>query len=77
MSDTLQLVFNVLVLVLAIIAGLWFGHQIGESSSKAKDGKPRRSFGKAVQAAATTSAVRLWQWQRARKKQRARDGAGE
>ncbi|MBL9104499.1 MAG: hypothetical protein JNL82_26370 [Myxococcales bacterium] len=69
-DDPIQLAINILALVLAVIAGLWFGKMLGESSNeRAKDGAPRRSFGKTLQAAATTSMVRLWQWRRARAKE--------
>lgn len=68
-DDPIQLAFTILALILAVIAGLWFGTVLGESSSdKSKEGAPRRSLGKTVQAAATKSVVRLWQWQRARAK---------
>lgn len=74
-DDPITLVLTILAVILAVIAGLWFGTVLGESTTKKnKDGTTqgqRRSFGKTLQAAATTSAVRLWQWQRARaKKQR-------
>ncbi len=74
MLDNINTAFMILAVVLAVLAGLWFGHVLGESAAgrdkPQKDGKPpvRRSFGSALQNAATTSAVRLWKWQRARKK---------
>jgi len=73
-DDPIQAAFTILAVILAVIAGLWFGTVLGESAAgkdkPQKDGKPvpRRSFGDALQNAATTSAVRLWKWNRARKK---------
>jgi hypothetical protein len=72
-DDPITAAFMILAVILAVIAGLWFGTVLGESAAgtdKQKDGKPvpRRSFGDALQNAATTSAVRLWKWNRARKK---------
>jgi len=69
-DDPFQLAINILALIVAVIVGLWFGKMLGESSNeRTKDGAPRRSFGKTLQAAATTSVVRLWQWRRARAKE--------
>lgn len=76
MIDTISTVFMILALLLAVVAGLWFGAVLGESTSGTdKDGKPvkRRSFTSAVQNIATTTAVRLWKWNRARNKQQKRD----
>ena len=76
-QENLALTGGTLALVLGtcgcLIAGLWFGTVLGESAAakdKQKDGKPapRRSFGDALQNAATTTAVRLWKWNRARTK---------
>jgi len=78
-NDPISTAFMILAVILAVIAGLWFGSVLGESAAgKDKDGKPRkrRSFGKALQNAATTAAVRAWQWQRSRKK-RSPDDRGE
>ena len=75
MFDTINAAFMILVLLLAVVAGLWFGAVLGESvSGKDKDGKPskRRNLAQGLRSAATTSAVRLWQWNRSRKR-RAQD----
>lgn len=73
-EDPITLAFVILAVILAIIAGLWFGTVLGDSTSKKnKDGTrgPRRTLGQTLQAAATASAVRVWQWRRARaRKQR-------
>jgi len=74
-NDPISTAFMILAVILAVIAGLWFGTVLGESASgkdREKDGKPapRRSFGDALQNAATTSAVRLWKWNRARSKKK-------
>ncbi len=73
MFDTINAAFMIVVLILAVAAGLWFGAVLGESASgKDKDGKPskRPDFTTALRGAVTTSAVRLWQWNRARSKKR-------
>lgn len=72
-NDPISTAFMILAVILAVVAGLWFGSVLGESASgggKDRDGKPRprRSFAKALQSAATTAAVRAWKWQRGRKK---------
>jgi hypothetical protein len=76
-EDPISMAFIILAVILAVIAGLWFGTVLGESTTKKnKDGTqgPRRTLGKTLQAAATTSVVRLWQWQRARAKKQREDG---
>ncbi len=68
-EDPISLAFIILAVILAVLAGLWFGHVLGESTTKKnKDGSqgPRRTFGQTMQAAASTTVVRVWQWQRAR-----------
>jgi len=73
-EDKITLAFIILAVILAVIAGLWFGTVLGDSTAKKnKDGTrgPRRTLGQTLQAAATTSVVKVWQWQRARaRKQR-------
>ncbi len=76
MFDTISTAFMILALLLAVVAGLWFGAVLGEATSGTdKDGKPvkRRSFTNALQNIATTNAVRLWKWNRARNKRRDQD----
>lgn len=71
-NDPISTAFMILAVILAVIAGLWFGSVLGESAAggKDQDGKPRqrRSFAKVLQGAATTAAIRAWKWQRGRKK---------
>ena len=72
-NDPISTAFMILAVILAVVAGLWFGSVLGDSAAgrdKDSDGKPRkrRTFGKALQNAATTAAVRAWKWQRSRKK---------
>ncbi len=73
-EDPITLAFIILAVILAVIAGLWFGTVLGDSTAKKnKDGTkgPRRTLGQTLQAAASTSVVKVWQWQRARaRKQR-------
>lgn len=78
-EDPISLVFTILAVILAVLAGLWFGTVLGESTTKKnKDGStgPRRTFGQTLQAAATTSALRVWKWQRARARKKQREGQG-
>jgi hypothetical protein len=75
MTDPISKVFMILAVVLAVLAGLWFGAVLGESASgKQKDGTQgkRRSFGQALSSATTTAVLRLWKWQRQRKRAEAR-----
>lgn len=77
MTDSISLAFMILAVVLAVLAGLWFGTVLGESThGKQKDGKPgpRRTFTQALQNAAGKTAVRVWQWQRARAKKAKQTG---
>jgi len=74
-NDPITTAFMILAVILAVVAGLWFGSVLGESvdgTDKVREGKPRkrRSFGQALQSAATTAAVRAWKWQRSRKQRR-------
>lgn len=80
-NDTISTAFMILAVILAVVAGLWFGSVLGESAAgtdKASEGKPRkrRSFGSALQNAATTAAVRAWKWQRSRKKRKPDERGG-
>jgi uncharacterized membrane protein YraQ (UPF0718 family) len=77
-NDPITAAFMILAVILAVVAGLWFGSVLGDSASgrdKDRDGKPRkpRSLGKALQNAATTAAIRAWKWQRSRKKRKPED----
>ncbi len=77
-NDPITTAFMILAVILAVVAGLWFGSVLGDSAAgrdKDRDGKPRkpRSFGKALQNAATTAAIRAWKWQRSRKKRKPED----
>ncbi|MBA3548979.1 MAG: hypothetical protein H0T76_21055 [Nannocystis sp.] len=83
-NDPITTAFMILAVILAVAAGLWFGSVLGDSAagrdssgrdSSGRDGKPRkrRTFGKALQNAATTAAVRAWKWQRSRKKRKPED----
>lgn len=80
-NDPITTAFMILAVILAVVAGLWFGSVLGDSaagrdpSGRDKDGKPRqrRSFGKALQNATTTVAIRAWKWQRSRKKRKPED----
>lgn len=59
----------VVLVVAAIVLGLWLGHRAGRTLPRA--GGPngdRKTLGSRARQAATSSVVRLWKWNRDRKK---------
>lgn len=59
-NDPISTALVILAVILAVVAGLWFGSVLGDSAAgrdKDSDGKPRkrRTFGKALQNAATAN----------------------
>jgi len=57
----------VLLVVLAIAGGLYVGTQASRLHAP-DDARPRKSLGARAREVATQSTVRLWRWNRARKK---------
>lgn len=65
MTEVISLVFTILVVIVAVVAGLWFGMRLAEST-RDEHGRPRRSLGAALRETTTGAVVKLWKWQRAR-----------
>lgn len=65
MTEVISLIFTVLAVIAAVVAGLWFGSRLAESTRDEK-GRPRRSLGTALRETTTSAVVKLWKWQRAR-----------
>ena len=67
--DEIPFPLLVLLIVAAVIAGLVLGAKAGKiAPATSKDGKPRKTIGARVRGAATDGFVKLWKWNRARKK---------
>jgi hypothetical protein len=59
----------VLLIVAAVVAGLVLGAKAGKiAPASSNDGKPRKTLGARVRGAATDGVVKLWKWNRNRKK---------
>lgn len=65
MTEVINLIFTVLAVIVAVIAGLWFGARVADNTRDEK-GKPRRTLGTALRDTTTSAVVKLWKWQRAR-----------
>lgn len=66
--DEIPLPLLVLLIVAAVIAGLFLGAKAGAiAPATSKDGKPRKTLGARVRGAATDGVVKLWKWNRNRK----------
>ncbi|MEZ4380275.1 MAG: hypothetical protein R3A79_02930 [Nannocystaceae bacterium] len=81
-EQTLHPILVIIILVLAVGAGLWVGNNLGDASRKAnkargratKDESIAASLGKQAQGLLSGSALRLYKWRRDRKrKQRERE----
>jgi hypothetical protein len=67
--EELPLYVLILLVVAAVVAGLWVGARAGNRLEAAKeDGKKGKTIGARVREAATSGVVKLWKWNRARKK---------
>lgn len=62
----------IIILIAAVIAGLWVGTKLGEASRE-KGGKGA-SIGKQAQGLLSDGVVRLWKWQRERSKAQKQQG---
>lgn len=65
MTDVINLIFTIIALIVAVIAGLWFGAKLADNTRDEK-GKPRRTLTAALRDTTTGAVVKLWKWQRAR-----------
>ena len=67
----LPLPLLVVLIVAAVIAGLWLGNRAGKAlPADRRDGKPAKPIGARIRGAATDGIVRLWKWNRARKQKK-------
>jgi hypothetical protein len=57
----------VLLVVAAVIAGLWVGARAGSRLQASEDDNKKKSLGTRAREAATSGVIRLWKWNRARK----------
>lgn len=66
----LPLPLLVVLIVAAVIAGLWLGNRAGKAlpTERRKDGKAGPTLAARARGAATSGIVKLWKWNRARKK---------
>ena len=76
MTELLNTIFTILVLIAGIIAGLWFGAKLAEST-RDEHGRTRKSLTSALRETTTSAAVKLWRWRRARAREAAREGKKE
>jgi hypothetical protein len=65
MTEVINLIFTILALIVAVVAGLWFGARLAESTRDER-GRPRRTLSAALRDTTTKAAVSLWRWRRAR-----------
>jgi len=72
-DPTLHPAILLIILILAVIAGLWVGTQLGHASRKGKG----KSLGKQAQGMLSDAVVRLWKMQRQRAKARRYPSEGE
>lgn len=68
--EQLPLPLLVVLIVAAVIAGLWLGYRAGKALPERRDGKPAQTIGERVRSAAGSGVVKLWKWNRARKQPR-------
>lgn len=67
MTETLELIFRIILLIVAVGVGLWFGSKVADNTRDAK-GRPR-SLISVVRETATSGAIKAWKWNRARKRE--------
>ena len=67
--DAIPVWLLVVLVVLAVGAGLWIGHRAGELGP-GDDAGPKKTLGARARDLATRSIVSLWKFNRARKKKK-------
>lgn len=65
--DSISLPLVIALIVAAVVFGLWVGHRAGEMLPADDSGK-KKTIGARVRGAATGGVVKLWKWNRKRKK---------
>ncbi|MCY1056981.1 MULTISPECIES: hypothetical protein [Nannocystis] len=71
MTELLNLIITILALIVAVVAGLWFGAKLAEST-RDEHGRSRKSLSSALRETTTSAAVKLWRWRRARAREAAK-----
>lgn len=66
--EQLPLPVLILLVVAAVIAGLWVGARAGDRLEASREDGKKKTLGARAREAATSGVVRLWKWNRARKK---------
>lgn len=72
MTDAINLIFTLIVLILAVAAGLWFGRELADSGRGPDGRRTRRGLGHALREVTSGAAVKLWKWRRARQREEER-----
>jgi hypothetical protein len=72
MTELINLIFTILVLIAGIIAGLWFGAKLAEST-RDEHGRTRKSLTSALRDTTTGAVLKLWRWRRAKARERGRE----
>ncbi|MBX7079094.1 MAG: hypothetical protein K1X88_07910 [Nannocystaceae bacterium] len=68
--DELPLPLLIVLILAAIAAGLWLGHRAGKAVPRAGSGKGEgKTLGERARSAMTGGIVKLWKWNRARKRE--------
>jgi uncharacterized membrane protein SpoIIM required for sporulation len=65
MTELINLILTLLALIVAVVAGLWFGAKLAEKT-RDEQGRSRRSMSAALRDTTTSAVVKLWRWRRAR-----------
>ena len=67
--EALPLPVLVLLILAAVAAGLWVGNRAGKQLEASRDDdKKGKTLGARARSAATSGVIRLWKWNRDRKK---------
>ncbi|MEM6992281.1 MAG: hypothetical protein AAF721_17350 [Myxococcota bacterium] len=66
--ETIPLPLIIGLILAAVVFGLWVGHRAGQMLPADDDGK-KKSLGARVRGAATDGVIKLWKWNRKRKKE--------
>ncbi|MDC0718689.1 hypothetical protein [Nannocystis bainbridge] len=72
MTELINLIFTIVVLIAGILAGLWFGAKLAEST-RDEHGRTRKSLTSALRETGTSAVMKLWRWRRARAREAKRE----
>jgi len=65
--ETLPIPLIIALILAAVVFGLWLGNRAGQLLPGDEDGK-KKSIGARIRGAATGGVIKLWKWNRKRKK---------